>query len=291
MAVCPFVYLDGVFQPADEARISIFDRGLLFAQSAYEVTAVVGGRLIDADAHMTRLTRTLAGIDIPATWDADVLLAIHRELVRRNDLEEGGVYLQITGGEYGDRDFAGPDILSPRLFLFAQPRAVVDDRARDGISAITLEDTRWARRDYKTTQLLSQALAYRQARSAGCETAIMHESGMVTEAASANLWMVEGSGALLTRDISPAILGGITRAALLGLVNVPVREEAFSIDALKGAAEVLQTSSGAMVLPVTHIDGEPVGDGRPGPVTRALQKAYFEHIGIDLAVRTPWLVM
>lgn len=289
MATCPLVCLDGVFLPASEARISVFDRGLLFAHAAYEVTAVVGGRLVDLDAHIARLVRTLGGLDLALGQDGAGLRALHEELVARNRLEEGVVYLQVTaGGEMG-RDFAGPETLTPRLILFADARPLVDERARDGIAAITLADTRWARRDLKTTQLLSQALAYRRARAAGAQTAIMHEDGLVTEAASANVWIVTADGELVTRELSSAILAGVTRATMVSLTPHPVHERAFSLEELRGALEVIQTSSGAMILPVVEIDGVPVGDGRPGPVTRDLQRAYFLHIGLDLPVRAPWI--
>ncbi len=280
MACCPCVYLDGAFLPAAEARIPVFDRGFLFAHSAYEVTAVCGGRLVDLDAHIARLQRTLKGLELSIDLDAAALATLHAELVARNQLEEGVIYLQVTAGGDLGRDFAGPDHFQPRLFLFADARQLVDHRADAGIAAITLRDTRWARRDLKTTQLLSQALAYRTARAAGAETAILHEDGHVTEAASANVWVVDADGQLSTRDLSPAILGGVTRAAILDLKAPDLIERSTPVDALLAAREVFLSSSGALILPVVEIDGVPIGDGLPGPVTRAVQSAYWDRIGL-----------
>ncbi|MEM9739683.1 MAG: aminotransferase class IV [Pseudomonadota bacterium] len=278
MGVCEFVYLDGRIQPARTAQVPLFDRGLLFAHSVYEVTAVMGGQLIDSDAHLARLQRSLVGIDLPLPMSLEEIEAIETALCKRNGLTEGIVYLQVTAGDYGDRDFAGPRHLRPRLFAFCQARKLIDEPAQDGIAAITLPDTRWARRDMKTTQLLSQALAYRQARTAGAQTAIMHEEGMVTEAASANIWIVDAKGVLRTRDLSAAILGGVTRAAVLGLDDLTALEAAFSLKAMETAREVFLTSSGAGILPVIEIDDRKVGRGAPGPVTRQIQSAYWESV-------------
>lgn len=281
MSLCELVYLDGEIQPARSARVPIFDRGLLFAHSVYEVTAVVAGRLVDCEAHLARLERSLAGIDLPLPMSLDEIEAVQTALCRRNGLSEGLVYLQVTGGDYGERSFEGPERLRPRLFAFCTAKRLVDDRARQGIAAITLPDTRWARRDLKTTQLLSQALAYRRARDADAQTAIMHEGGMVTEAASANVWIVDAAGRLRTRDLSQAILGGVTRAAVLELPGLEAVEGPIPVADLEGAREVFLSSSGGMILPVVAIDDRSVGDGVPGPVTLRVQKAYWERIGLE----------
>ncbi|MEL6567118.1 MAG: aminotransferase class IV [Pseudomonadota bacterium] len=280
MKTCAYVYLDGKIQLARDARVPLFDRGLLFAHSVYEVTSVVGGRLVDSCAHLDRLARSLAGIDLPLPLSLPEIEAMETALCRQNALDEGVVYLQVTAGDYGERDFAGPAHLRPRLFAFCESRKLVDDRARDGIGAATLPDTRWARRDLKTTQLLSQALAYRRAGERGAQTAIMHEDGMVTEAASANVWIVDTRGVVRTRDLSPAILGGVTRAAVLELGAIDALESAFRVEDMMAASEVFLTSSGGMVLPVIEIDGQDIGPGTPGPVTRAVQSAYWERIGL-----------
>jgi D-alanine transaminase len=273
---------------AKNATIPIFDRGLLFAHSAYEVTTVYDGKLVDGPAHMERLAHTLTGLEVRLPMSAEELLAVHEILVRRNGLEEGTVYLQITGGDYGERSFTGPKHFRPRVFLFAEARPMVDARAETGVRAITLSETRWLRRDLKTTQLVSQLLAYRAAQSAEAETAIFIEAGMVTEAASANVWIVSSEGTVATRDLSPSILAGITRAAILDVAGMKVEERAFPEAELRAAKEVFVSSSGSLVLPVIEIDGAAVGDGRPGPVTRAVQRAYYAHLGADLQIAAPW---
>lgn len=291
MPVCPIVHLNGSFLPLGEAHISPLDRGFLFAHAAYEVTAVYGGRLVDLDGHIARLTRTLTGIDIPNPYDAAGWAALHTELIVRNSLTEGLVYLEVTGGAYDARDFAGPETLTPTVFAYADAKALIGAAARDGIKAVFLDDTRWKRRDMKTTQLLSQGLAYRAAKQQGADTAFMVEDGFVTEAASANAWIVTRAGEIITRDLSPAILPGITRAgvmALRGKGGFTITERAFTPDEVVNAAEAFTTSAGAMVAPVTHIDGRVVGAGTPGPVTRKIQRLYYEAMGADIPAVAPW---
>ena len=291
MPVCPVVHLNGSFLPLGEAHISPLDRGFLFAHAAYEVTAVYGARFVDLDGHIARLTRTLDGIAIPnphapAGWEA-----LHSELILRNGLSEGLVYLEVTGGAYDARDFAGPETFTPTVFAYADAKPLIGAVARDGIKAVFLNDTRWKRRDMKTTQLLSQALAYRTAKAQGAETAFMVEEGFVTEAASANAWIVTQAGEIITRDLSPAILPGITRAgvmALTGKGGFTITERAFTPEEASGAAEVFTTSAGAMVAPVTHLDGRAIGNGKPGPVTRRIQRLYYEAMGADVSCAAPW---
>lgn len=295
MSVGEWVHLNGQVVRAGEAAISPFDRGFLFAHAAYEVTAVHGGRMVDASGHLDRLERTLAGLDIPMPMSRCDLGQLHTDLIRANAMEEGLIYLQVTAGAYGVRDFAGPALadMTPGVFAFVTPRAIVDTApARDGIAAVTLPDTRWARRDLKTTQLLSQALAYRKAKAHGATTAIMLDpDGTVTEAASANVWVVTAEGDLMTRDLSPAILCGITRAAIhdmAGTLNLHVREQTFGPEILRAASEVFTSSAGALILPVTAIDGQPVGTGNPGTITRRIQRAYFAHMGVAHAQFPAW---
>ncbi len=291
MPVCPIVSLNGSFLPLGEAHVSPLDRGFLFAHAAYEVTAVYGGRFVDLDGHIARLTRTLSGIEIPDPHHAAGWTALHTELIVRNKLTEGIVYLEVTGGAYEARDFAGPDTFTPTVFAYADAKPLIGAAARDGIKAVFHADTRWKRRDMKTTQLLSQALAYRAAKQQGADTAFMVEDGFVTEAASANAWIVTHTGEIITRDLSPAILPGITRAgvmALRGKGGFTITERAFTPDEALNAAEVFTTSAGAMIAPVTHVDGRAVGDGTPGPVTRTIQRLYYEAMGADISAAAPW---
>ncbi|MFN3911836.1 aminotransferase class IV [Hyphomonas sp.] len=291
MPVCPIVHLNGSFLPLVEARISPLDRGFLFAHAAYEVTAVYGGRFIDLPGHLARLSQTLAGIALPNPHPAADWAALHTELIVRNNVAEGIVYLEVTGGAYEARDFAGPATFVPTVFAYADAKPLIGKEARDGIKAVFLDDTRWKRRDMKTVQLLSQGLAYRAAKAQGADTAFMVEEGFVTEAASANAWIVTAAGEIITRDLSPAILPGITRAGVLSLRGsggFTVTERAFTPDEVVNAAEVFTTSAGAMVAPVTHVGSRPVGDGQPGPVTRRIQRLYYEAMGADLAAVAPW---
>ena len=283
MTQTPWVYLNGAFVPADEALISPFDRGFLFAHAAYEVTAVFDSKLIDFDAHLRRLETTLKGLEI-AQPELD-LRALHSELIARNTLQEGLIYLQVSAGDQGWRDFNGPEHVTPSVFAFVTPRTLIGEVAENGITAITVPDTRWTRRNLKTTQLVSQCLAYRQARRADSQTAILHEDGVITEAASANLWIVSAEGRLLTRDLSAALLPGITRARVLDLLRVEqyeVEERAFTLAELSSAREVFTTSTGVVIAPILTIDSKPVGAGIPGPVVRLVQRHYYTHIGADI---------
>ncbi|MBD3769178.1 MAG: aminotransferase class IV [Rhodobacterales bacterium] len=285
------VYLNGKFCPVEDAAISPFDRGFLFAHAAYEVTAVYDGRFIDLEGHLSRLRRTLEGISISNPYSDEAWAEIHTDLIDKNGVEEGLVYLEVTGGAYGMRDFAGPETFTPTVFLYADTRPLIGEAARDGIKAITLGDTRWKRRDMKTVQLLSQALAYRTAREAGADTAFMVEDGLVTEAASANAWIVDAEGRLITRELSHSILPGITRAGVLSLLDgtgIELVERAFTPEEAAGAVEAFTTSAGAMVAPVITLDGKPVGSGKPGPVTRRIQRLYYEAMGADVAAVAPW---
>ena len=292
MPLCPLVHLNGALLPLAQAHISPLDRGFLFAHAAYEVTAVYGGRFVDLEGHIARLERTLAGISIPNPHTSEGWASLHRELIAHNDLVEGLVYLQVTAGAYEARDFAGPQALTPTVFAFADTKPLIGAAAREGISAVFAGDSRWKRRDMKTTQLLSQALAYRMAKEQGAETALMVEDGFVTEAASANAWIVTQDGEIITRDLSPAILSGITRAGVMKLraaAGLTITERAFTPEEAVNAAEVFTSSAGAMVAPVVSLDGRPVGDGRPGPVTRRVQRLYYEAMGADVTVAAPFV--
>lgn len=285
------VYLNGAFLKTEDAKISPLDRGFLFAHAAYEVTAVYNKKLVDFEGHMARLSRTLDAISIPNPHAFDDWRNIHEKLLIENTMHEGLIYLEISAGTYHTRDFAGPETFSPTVFLFADGRPLITDAAKSGIAAIFTQDIRWKRRDLKTVQLLSQALAYRTAREADATTAIMVEDGMVTEAASANVWIVTETGQLVTRNLSTDILPGITRASSLQQLSaegVQVEERAFSPDEVFKAREVFTTSAGALIAPVVSIEGHIIGEGTPGPVTRLVQRLYYETIGVNVAEMAPW---
>lgn len=292
MTLCPLVHLDGALLPLADARVSPLDRGFLFAHAAYEVTAVYGGRFVDLEGHIARLERTLEGISIPSPHSGEGWARLHEDLIGKNGLVEGLVYLQVTGGAYDARDFAGPGTFTPTVFAYADTKALIGPAARDGIRAVFSADSRWKRRDMKTTQLLSQALAYRAAKEKGADTALMVEDGIVTEAASANAWIVTVSGEIITRDLSPSILSGITRAGVMKLREAgafTITERAFTPEEAVNATEIFTSSAGAMIAPVIALEGKPVGDGRPGPVTRRVQRLYYEAMGADVAQAAPFV--
>jgi D-alanine transaminase len=273
------VYVNGAYVPEEEAKVSVFDRGFLFADGVYEVTSVLDGRLVDFAGHLARLHRSLAELGMPVPATDDDLLAIHRELVARNTVEEGMVYLQVTRGA-ADRDFAYPPDPMPSLVLFTQARPLVDTpSARTGIKVIALPDIRWQRRDIKTVQLLASSMCKMMAKKAGRDDAWLVEDGFVTEGTSSNAWIVTEAGALVTRNLSTSILHGITRHAVMALAaeaQIRVEERPFTVEEAHAAAEAFITAASAFVTPVVEIDGKPLGDGTPGPLTRRLRELYID---------------
>ncbi len=272
------VYLNGAWLPEADAKVSVFDRGFLFADAIYEVTAVIGGRLIEYAGHAARLQRSLAELALQLPLSPEELLAVHRDIVRRNDLQEGLIYLQVSRGA-ADRDFSYPKDAVPTVVLFTQAKPVLDNpRAKTGISVVTQPDLRWARRDIKTVQLLYPSMAKMEAARFGADDAWLVEDGFVTEATSATAHIVTRDGTLVTRELSNAILHGITRASTLEIARragIPVDVRPFTPEEALGAAEAFITSATSFVLPVTRIDGRPVGNGVPGPVTARLRELYI----------------
>lgn len=284
--VARFAWLNGAFVSADEARVSPFDRGFLFSDGVYEVTAVYGGRLIDIERHLDRLARSLGELEFGAAPDRGELEAMHREIVERNGIDEGLIYLQVTRGAYGGRDFAAPDAEDVRLtvFAFAEHKKLLDTKMHErGARVIAVPDLRWARRDIKSVGLLAPALAKTQAKRAGKDDAwLVDNEGYVTEGASANAWIVTMDGDVVTRALSSDILAGVTRHAIFDLVTQTggrIIERSFSLDEARGAAEAFATSATALVTPVVELDGAAIGSGEPGPVTRKMQALYRQAIG------------
>ncbi|WP_413738554.1 D-amino-acid transaminase [Sodalis sp. RH21] len=275
------VYLNGEFIAENDAKISIFDRGFMFADGIYEVTAVLGGKLVDAKAHLARLRRSLAELALVLPLDDDKLLAVHRQLIARNALCEGLVYMQVSRGA-ADRDFLYPPADTPlTVALFTQAKAVLDSPlAKRGMNIIGLPDMRWGRSDVKTTQLLYACMAKEQAKAQGADDAWLVKDGRVTEGTSNNAFIITRDGAVVTRELSRALLPGITRGALLVLVKehgLQREERAFSLEEAKNAAEAFVTSSTSFIYPVVTLDGQPIGDGTPGPLTRRLRQLYIGH--------------
>ncbi len=273
------VYVNGAYVPEEEATISIFDRGFLFADGVYEVTSVLGGKLIDFPGHAARLRRSLDELEMESPVDEETLLDIHRELVARNDIEDGLVYLQVTRGA-ADRDFAYPEGAAPTLVMFTQskPGLAESPAAETGIRVISIPDIRWGRRDIKTVQLLYPSMGKMAAKKAGADDAWMVEDGQVTEGTSNNAYIVKGNK-IITRHLSNDILHGITRAAVLTFAReaqMEVEERAFTIEEAQAADEAFITSASTFVMPVVEIDGVPLGDGAPGRVARRLREIYID---------------
>lgn len=271
------VFVNGDFVPEEEARVSVFDRGFLFADGVYEVVSVLEGRLVDFPGHMARLRRSLGELGIAPPMEEAEFLAMHRELVARNALEEGLVYLQVTRGA-ADRDFIFPPADTPRTVVaFTQAGPLVDKPAgREGLRIITVPDIRWGRRDIKTVQLLAPSLCKMAAKQAGKDDAWMVEDGVVTEGTSNNAYIVAGD-TIITRDLSNSILHGITRAAVLRLAReaqMRLEERPFTVEEAKAADEAFVTSASSFVTPVVEIDGLLVGEGVPGPVAARLREIY-----------------
>ena len=276
------VYLNGDYLPEEDAKISIFDRGFLMADGVYEVTSVLGGKLIDFEGHQVRLQRSLDELEMACPVSMDDLLAIHRELVSVNEVVEGAVYLQVTRGAPEDRDFAFPDpkVTPSSLVMFTQSKPGVADSpaSRAGIKVISIEDLRWGRRDIKTVQLLYPSMGKMMAKAAGCDDAWMVEDGQVTEGTSNNAYIVK-DGKIITRGLGHDILSGITRAAVLRLAResqMTVEERGFTIDEAKDADEAFVTSATTFVMPVVEIDGATIGSGAPGDIAKRLREIYLE---------------
>ena len=272
----PVCWLNGSFVAEQDAHVSIFDRGLLFGDGVYEVAAVVNGRLLDADRHLVRLSRSLAAIGIPDTQPTAVWLDVMQQLATQNGVHEGLVYLQVTRG-VAERDFPFPAQVVPTMFAYARPKLLLADPNAAGVRLLTVPDLRWQRCDIKSTSMLAQVLAKQSARAAGAFEAMMHEDGLVTEGGSSNVWIVR-DGTLCTRPTSSDILAGITRDVVLEIAHeagVPVRERAFTVTQARAADECLMSSATSFVLPVTRIDDHTVADGAPGPVTMRLRAAYL----------------
>jgi len=276
------VYVNGEYLPETEAKVSIFDRGFLMADAVYEVTSVLGSKLIDFDGHIVRLQRSLDELEINNPHTREEWLNIHRELVRTNDLVDGGIYLQISRGAPNDRDFVWPDpeTTTPTVVLFTQskPGLANSPSAKTGIKVVSIEDIRWGRRDIKTVQLLYPSMGKMMAKKAGADDAWMVQDGHVTEGTSNNAYIVK-DGVIITRALSNNILHGITRAAVLRFADeaqMKIEERNFTIEEAQQADEAFITSASAFVTPVVELDGQKISSSGPGSVVPRLREIYLE---------------
>lgn len=273
------VYVNGAYLPEEEARISIFDRGFIFGDGIYEVSAVLGGKLVDCEAHLARLERSAGELGLALPWSKAELVAIHKELIARNALDEGSIYLQVSRGA-ADRDFAFPKDAKPTLVLFTQARQFADTPlAKTGIKVVSTPDLRWARRDIKSVNLLAPVLAKQFAAERGAQEAWMVEDGVVTEGASSTAWIVKGK-TLISRPLSNKVLPGITRKAVLAFLaesGFSFEEREFTLEEALDAEEAFITSATSLVMPVTTIDGHSIHNGAPGPATLRLREIYLDY--------------
>ena len=276
----PIAYVNGDFVPLSEAKVSVLDRGFLFADGIYEVSAVLEGKLVDNDSHLARLERSVGEIKLPLPETIARIKEIQRELITRNELRDGLVYIQVTRGADVGRDFAFPKGVKPTLMMFTSVKDIVNAAAaRTGIGVITVPDIRWERRDIKSVALLAQVLAKQAAAEAGAGEAWMIEDGKVTEGGSSSAFILTMDDVLVTRENSRAILPGCTRKAVVKLAEerqLRIEERAFTIEEALKAKEAFITSASSFVQPVVKIDGKTVADGKPGPMAQRLREIYIE---------------
>jgi len=269
--------LNGDYVPRSSAKISIFDRGLLFSDAVYEVISVIGGRLIDMERHVTRLERSLGELSINAFADWST---VSQNLVAENGLQEGLIYFQVSRGVMDERDYRWPaPETSPTIFAFAQERTLIDNPMADrGMTIITRPDLRWQRCDIKTTQLLYASLMKMEAVAAGVDDVWMSGDNMITEGTSQNAHIINKDGVLISHQLDRRILPGVTRIEMLAqakTMGLTVEERAFSIDEAKKAAEAFVSSSTLLIMPVVEIDGHKIGDGQPGERTGQIRQNYI----------------
>ncbi|PVE22822.1 D-amino acid aminotransferase [Microvirga sp. KLBC 81] len=272
------VFLNGSFLPIEEAKVPFMDRGFLFGDGVYEGIAVLEGHLVDNEAHLERLERSLREVRIPNPYTRAEWTRLEEELARRNGLTEGFIYFQVTRG-VAERDFMFPENATPTVAMFTQAKSIVNSPAAEtGIAVITVPDLRWKRRDIKSINLLAQVLAKQAAREVGAQEAWMVEDGFVTEGGSSSGFIVTKEGRIVVRPLSNAILPGITRQSLLALskeAGIELEERLFTVEQAYDAAEAFLTSASNFVLPIVSIDGRPVGNGTPGPITKKLREIYI----------------
>jgi len=273
------VYVNGEYLPEEDAKISVFDRGFLFADGVYEVSSVIDGKLIDNAAHIARLQRSLDELSMAPPCPMEDIEAVQHEMLKRNNLEEGMLYLQVSRGA-ADRDFNFPAQSTSSLVMFTQAKKLTESPAAErGISVVSVPDLRWGRRDIKTVQLLYPSLAKEEAKAKGADDAWLVEEGFVTEGTSNNAWIVLADGTIVTRQLSNDILHGITRRSVMKLAaerQIKIEERPFTIEEAQQAKEAFVTSASAFVMPVVEIDGVKLSDGKPGDVTMRLRSIYLD---------------
>lgn len=272
------VYLNGAWLGEEDAKISVFDRGFTFADAVYEVTAVLEGKLIEYPGHVARLKRSLGALQIKIDLSDEEMLAVHREIVTRNKLENGLIYLQISRGAE-DRDFTFSRDLKPTIVLYTQEKDILNQpKWTTGLKLVSHPEGRWSNRQIKTVQLLYSSLAKMAAYENGADDVLFVEDGLVTEASGSNFHIITKDGTVVTRDLSNALLHGITRGSLLEIARdggFKVEERAFTLEEVYEASEAFITAATAFVSPVVELDGRAIGNGKPGPMVEKLRELYI----------------
>lgn len=271
--------------PAESAAISVFDRGFLFGDGVYEVIPVVMGKLVDEAYSLERLRRSLSAVEIAWPCSEADYLHMLRELIRRDAVTEGSVYVQITRG-IAERDFAYPPHFTSTIMAYTSSRKLLDNPAAlSGVRVVSVPDLRWQRRDIKSLNLLGQCMAKQQAAAQGAFEAWMLEDGMVTEGASSSAFIIKDK-TIITRALSNAILPGIRRRVILELAElagVTLVERSFSLEEALAADEAFISSATTLVMPVVSIDGKVIADGKPGPLTQKLRSLYIKSLLAEAA--------
>ena len=278
--------MNGKFFSKKEASISVFDRGFLFSDSVYEVTAVIGGSLVDWQEHFARLIRSLDHLDLVNNFQEEDFYQIQKKLIKENELKEGLCYIQVTRG-VAERDFNfAKKSLLPTVVIFTQEKQILNNAAsKVGIKIITVPDDRWRRRDIKTTQLLAQSLAKTYAVQKGVDDSLLVQDGFINEGSSSNAFIIKDEH-IITPSLSNDILGGITRSSIIKFCrinNIEIKEQKININDLMDAQEVFLTSATGFVLPVIEVNGRHVGNGLVGDMVKKIQLIYINQIKAKLS--------
>ena len=272
------VFLNGEYLKDDEAKISIFDRGFIFGDGVYEVVPVVNHTVLDKAPFLERFNRSLKEIELKLPFSENALLEMINELIKRNNLKEGGVYMQITRG-VAPRDFAFPENITPTCMAFTFEKEVINNpKAKTGIKVVTVPDIRWKRRDIKSIALLAQCIAKQEASKKGAYEGWMVEDGYVTEGTSSSAYIVK-DGVIITRPLTNTILPGIRRKILLELAekyDIKIEQRAFTPQEAYEADEAFLSSATTFVLPIVEIDGHQIGSGKPGKLFLKMRKMYID---------------
>jgi len=272
------VFLNGEYLEADKAKVSVFDRGYMFGDGVYEVVPVVNYTVLDREPFLERFDRSLRELDLKWPMSKNEFLKMIDELVRKNDIKEGGVYMQVTRG-VAPRDFSYPKDTPTTCTAFGFKKDVINNPlAKSGIKVVTVEDIRWKRRDVKSIALLGQCMAKEEAKRKGAYEGWMVEDGFVTEGTSSSAYIVKDN-VIITRPLSNSILPGIRRKLLIEIAkehDIKIEERLFSPTEALEADEAFLSSATTFVLPIVEIDGKTIGSGKPGPVYEKMRKMYIE---------------